>query len=101
MFSNFWKFNQTNDVFRSYAQKRLGLMLKFNFRWSFLKSISPKADFVKTKVFGVQKGTKRSTGPNVNLLGPKKENPPPKHVLMPMGIVAKNTKKHEENRAAK
>ena len=41
--------------------------------------------FVKTDVFGVGKGQKRSTGPNVNSLGPTKENPPPKHVLMPMG----------------
>jgi hypothetical protein len=46
-----------------------------------LKSISPKSDLIKIDAFGVKKGTKRSTGPNVNLLGPKKEKNPPKHVL--------------------
>ena len=32
---------------------------------------------MKIDVFGVKNGTKRSTGPNVNLLGPKRENPHP------------------------
>ena len=41
-----------------------------------MKSISPKSHFDKNRCF---LGSKRSTDPNVNLLGPQRENPPPKY----------------------
>ena len=39
--------------------------------------------FVKTDVSGAKKGTKRSTGPNANVLAPKEGKKTPKHFLLP------------------
>ena len=52
-----------------------------------MKSISPKSHVDrKNDVVGVQKGTKRSTGPNVNLLGPNAYRSVPYHHYSPFGL---------------